>query len=283
MKVGLVVHTGRRDCLDAAREALDVLHALGVDVVVTGPAPPTAELPAPLLTPDSFAAGLDLAVSFGGDGTLLHAAHLCRDAGIPVLGVNVGRFGFLAEVERDGIETALRSVAAGAFEVQQRPTLRLVIEDPQGAELTRGWALNEIAVEKSARQRLLRMEVSVSGTLLARIPADALIVATPTGSTAYALSAGGPLVAPGVEGLLVTPVAPHSLFDRTLVTEARDSVRIDVLAGQEVAVVSCDGRAPCHAPAGGAVVVTGGGRPVALARIAPPDFYGLVRRKFNLQ
>ncbi|MFP5309419.1 MAG: NAD(+)/NADH kinase [Actinomycetes bacterium] len=284
MKVGLVVHTGRADSRTAAHDAGRLLSDLGVDVVAArfDDGNGDVDLGVPEAEPEAFAAGLDLAVSFGGDGTFLRAAHLCRDAGVPVLGVNLGRLGFLAEVEVDDLGHALRSVADGAWRVEDRATLEVVVEDEHGRVVDAGWALNEVSIEKSARQRLLLMDVHVGESLFAKVPADALVVATATGSTAYALSAGGPIVSPQVAATLVTPVAPHSLFDRTLVCGPDEAVRVLVLPDQEPAIVSCDGREPVEVPAAGAVVARGGGAPVRLARVGLTDFYGLVRRKFTL-
>jgi NAD+ kinase len=159
----------------------------------------------------------------------------------------------------------------------------VAVHDADGNELSRGWALNEVAVEKTVRQRLLLVDVHIGGTLFAQVPADALILATATGSTAYALSAGGPIVSPRVDATLVVPVAPHSLFDRTVLAGAGESVRVDLAAGQALGLVSCDGRDPVEVGPGGGVVATGGGRPVLLARVGVSDFYSLVRRKFGLR
>jgi len=236
--------------------------------------------PVPAIT---FAAGLDLAISFGGDGTFLRAAHLCRDEGVPVLGVNLGRLGFLAEVELDDLGPVLRAVVSDGFRVEERPTLTATVHSKDGQVLATGWALNEVALEKTVRQRLLLMDVHVGGTLFAKVPADALILATSTGSTAYALSAGGPILSPAIEATLVVPVAPHTLFDRTVVAGPHEQVRVDLVADQAPAVVSCDGREPVHVEPGGWVEVCGGGTPVRLARVGLLDFYTLVRRKFGLR
>lgn len=293
MRIGLVVHAGRDASVVAAGEAARILRGLDVEVTLTagelGPedsdaavaAAPRETLPTHV-PPDGFASGLDLALSFGGDGTFLRAAHLCRDAHVPVLGVNLGRLGFLAEVEQDDLGPALRAVAAGEFHVEQRPTLEAVITDAAGAVIAQGWALNEVSVEKSARQRLLLMDVHISGTLFAKVPADALILATATGSTAYALSAGGPILSPKLAATLVVPVAPHSLFDRTVVAGPEEEIRVDLVEDQAPALVSCDGRTPVIVPPGGSVVVRGAGPPVLLARVGLLDFYTLVRRKFGL-
>lgn len=283
MKIGLVVHSGRSESLAAATEAARRLEALGTDVVAAADGA-TAELPdVPVVEQDAFAQGLDLAVSLGGDGTFLRAAHLCRDAGVPVLGVNLGRLGFLAEIERDDLHAALASVARGEYEIEERVTLQVQAVAPDGADLVDDWALNEVSIEKTARQRLLLMDVHVGDSLFARIPADALVVATPTGSTAYAFSAGGPILSPSVRATLVTPVAPHSLFDRTLVVASDEVVRIQVLDDQEPAIVSSDGRPPTTVPAGGVIEVVGGGAPVRVARVGPRDFYSVVREKFGLR
>jgi len=283
VRIGLVVHSGREDSLAAAGDGARILRGLDVDVVVAHLGDDPDGIDVEVVDAKDFGAAIDLAISFGGDGTFLRAAHLCRDHDVPVLGVNLGRLGFLAEVEVDELGSALRRVAEGAYVTEDRSTLDVEIRDARGEVQGGGWALNEVSVEKTVRQRLLLMDVHVGDSLFAKVPADALVVATSTGSTAYALSAGGPIVSPRLEATLVTPVAPHSLFDRTLACAPSETVRVHVLDDQPPAVVSCDGRDPFRTPAGGEVVVRGGGRPVRLARVSDLDFYSLVRRKFNLR
>lgn len=289
MKVGLVVHADRDDSLRAATDAARILGELGVGVhVARGPSPEECNVDslgslAVALDADEFAREIDLAISLGGDGTFLRAAHLCRDHGVPVLGVNLGRLGFLAEVERDDLEEALHAVVQGAYTIEERATLHAQVDDADGAPVTTGWALNEVSIEKTARQRLLLMDVHVEGTLFTKVPADALILATPTGSTAYALSAGGPIVSPRVEATLVVPVAPHTLFDRTVVAAPDEVVRVDLVADQAPALVSCDGRDPVEVAAGGTITVVGGKTPVRLVRVGRLDFTAVVRRKFGLR
>jgi NAD+ kinase len=289
VRVGLVVHAGRDASVAAATEAARTLRALDVEVVTANDGvrvyddPGSLEAIATPVAPEAFAEGIDLAVSFGGDGTFLRAAHLCRDVGVPILGVNLGRLGFLAEVELDDLGPALRAVADRAFEVEDRGTLELVVHAPDGTVVQGSWALNEVSVEKTVRQRLLLMDVHVDGTLFAKVPADALILATSTGSTAYALSAGGPIISPKLDATLVVPVAPHSLFDRTVVTGPDEEIRVGLVGDQAPGLVSCDGREPVTLEPGGWVTARGGGRPVRLVRIGPLDFYTLVRRKFGLR
>lgn len=283
MKVGIVVHSGRAESREVATTGARLLTDAGVDVVVADEGDDPGMLDAPVVSRGEFALGLDLAISFGGDGTFLRASHLCRDAGVPVLGVNLGRLGFLAEVERDDLHAAMVAVSEGAYETEDRNTLEVEAHGPQGESLARGWSLNEVSIEKSARQRLLQMDVHVGERLYAKVPADALVVATTTGSTAYALSAGGPILSPAVEATLVVPVAPHTLFDRTLVCGLQEPIRVDLPEDQPAAVVSCDGREPTLVPAGGYVRAVGGATPVRLARVQPHDFYSLVRRKFGLR
>lgn len=283
MRIGLVVHSGRQDSVTAAGDGARLLRDHGVDVVVARMGDDPDGIDATVVEADEFGAAVDLAISFGGDGTFLRAAHLCRDHDVPVLGVNLGRLGFLAEIEEDELAGALRTISDGQFVTEERGTLEVEICAPDGTCVDSGWALNEVSIEKTARQRLLLMDVHVGDSLFAKVPADALVVATSTGSTAYALSAGGPIVSPKLDATLVTPVAPHSLFDRTLVCSPDETVRVHVLQDQEPAIVSCDGREPVQVPPGGEVVVRGGGRPVRLARVSLLDFYGLVRRKFHLR
>ncbi|MFO7960179.1 MAG: NAD(+)/NADH kinase [Nitriliruptoraceae bacterium] len=290
MKVGLVVHAGRPASREVAVEAARTLAELDVEVVVTvGGEVPDDELSgelahlAPMADPADFAAEIGLAITLGGDGTFLRAAHLCRDADVPVLGVNLGRLGFLAEVERHDLGPALRAVADGDYRIEERATLTMEVHDADGGFLASDWALNEVAVEKTVRQRLLLVDVYFDGTFFARVPADALILATATGSTAYALSAGGPIVSPQVAATLVVPVAPHSLFDRTVVAGPEEVVRVELLEGQASGLASCDGRSPVALGPGATVTVIGGAKPVRLARVGLIDFPTLVRRKFGLR
>ncbi len=287
-RIGMVVHAGRPESVRRASDAARQLRQLGLEVVVAH----DAAVPSgsgnglgdigEIVPAASFASAVDLALSFGGDGTFLQAAHLCRDGEVPVLGVNLGRLGFLAEVEQEDLDMALQKLAAGEYVIEHRSTLEVQVTSPIGVEHNYGWALNEVAVEKTARQRLLLMDVKIGGQLFAKVPADALVVATPTGSTAYALSAGGPILSPRVNATLVVPVAPHSLFDRTVVAAPDEAIDIDLRDGQPQALVSCDGRSPLELEAGTRVTVRGGGTPVAIARIEPFEFYGLVRNKFGL-
>ncbi len=289
MRIGLVVHAGRDASLTVARKAAEALTAEGVDVVVAQPDdhdevdPDELARVAPPVSGERFCDGLDLAISFGGDGTFLRAAHLCRDADVPVLGVNLGRLGFLAEVEVDDLGQALETIRQERYALEQRATLDVSIHRPDGTPLRRDWALNEVSVEKSARQRVLHLEVYVDDTLFARMAADALVLATPTGSTAYALSAGGPILSPRLDATLVVPVAPHSLFDRTVVAGPAEEVRVELLAEQAPGLISCDGREPVELAAGGTIRARGAGRPVRIARTHEPDFYRLVREKFGLR
>jgi NAD+ kinase len=296
VRVGIAYHAGRPVAVEGARRAVARLEAAGIEVRTLavhdardddGQAPgTTTEDPwdaATQVDSAAFAEGLDLAVSFGGDGTFLRVAHRCRAADVPMLGVNVGRLGFLAEVEMDDLDEALTAIVAGSLVIEERSTLVIEVDDASGRTVATDWALNEVAIEKSSRQRLIRLDVQVGSTVLAHVPADALIVATTTGSTAYALSAGGPIVSPRVAATLIVPVAPHSLFDRTVLVGPSETVSVSLPLDQDPGVVSSDGRDPVRLDPGGRVRVTGGGQPMRLARVGDGDFYGLVRRKFGLR
>ena len=272
MRVGLVTHPDRPRAVAALEAAADLVAARGHVPVPTDPDEADGATPAPL----------DLVVSFGGDGTFLRAARLARQHDAAVIGVNVGRVGFLAEVDPDDMAHDLGVLLDGGGDVEPRATLEAEVRGADGAVAGLLWALNEIAVQRVDRQRPVRMEVSIAGTPFASLAADALILATPTGSTAYALSAGGPIVSPELDAVLVVPVAPHSLFDRTVVAGPSDAIRIDLAADQDGALVVADGTAPVVIPPGGTVEVRGGGRPVRVARAAAPDFFGRVRRTFRL-
>lgn len=288
MRVVLVAHLARSGAEDVVRRALAGLAEAGHDVELRIPegvgSTPAPDDLAHLVVP--FAAtvptGTDLILSLGGDGTFLRASRLARAVDVPLIGVNVGRLGFLAEIETEDLEEALALLGAGRYAVEERSVLSVTLIDADGSSRGGGWALNDVAIEKAARQRLVRLDVSVGTTPFAAIAADAVIVATSTGSTAYALSAGGPIVNPTLDAMLIAPVAPHSLFDRTVVTDLADTVTIRVGEDQDGAVVSTDGMDPVVLGPGATVVVRGDDRPVRIARVGDGEFFARVRRKFRL-
>jgi NAD+ kinase len=269
-RVGIVTHPRR----DAAREAARRLsESLGRDGVTTVPLADDGGTPA-------RDEPLDLVMSVGGDGTFLRAAYAASHVGCPVLGVKVGRMGFLTEVEPDDAVPLVRAVLAGSARVEER--LALTVEPLSGADFPSQWGLNEIMVEKRARHRLVRLAVEVDGTYVTTFSADGVIVATPTGSTAYSFSARGPIVSPGVDSLVLTPIAAHMVFDRSFVLDASSRVQLEVL-GEESGVLSADGRQSIELPVGSRVLIRASSRPARLVRRSDaPGFLTLVREKFGL-
>jgi NAD+ kinase len=228
---------------------------------------------------EAFVGGLELVISVGGDGTFLRAAHVASRAGCPILGVKVGRVGFLTEVEPGGAEAVLQRVIGGSARIEERLA---VVAEPVGASFEPQWALNEIMVEKRARHRIVRLAVFVDDVYVTTFSADAVIVATPTGSTAYSFSAGGPIVTPVVPCLIVTPVAAHMVFDRSLVLAADERVTLEVV-GEEAGLISADGRESLELPVGSRVRIGCALHGARLVRRedAPP-FHALLREKFGL-
>jgi NAD+ kinase len=282
-RVGFIVHGGREDARAAAVAAVRRIREIGAEPVGCSDDEWPPDVAVELRAPAAFAVDLDVVLVFGGDGTFLRSAYLARDAGVPLLGVNLGRLGFLSELEREAKPEALERVVAGDYTVEERMTLAVSVRDVDGVEVGSSWALNEASVERVVPQRLVVIEVRVGETVFANIPADAMICATPTGSTAYAFSARGPILSPLVDAILLVPVAPHSLFDRTLVIDPRESLSLRPIAVDNPCVVSLDGRESLGVPSGGSVTVARGERPVRMARLAQFDFYRRVREKFGLQ
>jgi len=279
--VGMVVHGGRPAACQAAWAAAARLRASGIEVVgVRGDLWDAAAVE--LRDPGAFSKGLDMVLVFGGDGTFLRAAYLARDAGVPLLGVNLGRLGFLSEIEVADVDPMLDRVAAGDYAVEERMTLRVEVLDADGEVVGTSWALNEASVERTVPQRLVVLEVNIGRRRFVNLPADAVICATPTGSTAYAFSARGPILSPRVDAIVMVPVAAHTLFDRTLVLDPREQLSLRPVGGDNTCVVTTDGRESIAVPAGGSVEVARGEAPVRMARLGPDDFYARIRTKFGL-
>jgi NAD+ kinase len=279
----LLAHTGRAATTEAAQLVVSRLHAAGVEVRVLSAEADEMALTGvqPCSGERGSAAGAELVLVLGGDGTILRAAELARDAGVPLLGVNLGRVGFLAEAEPQDLETTIEQVLDKAYTVEQRMTLDVdVVID--GETVDTGWALNECSVEKAARERMLEVVVEVDGRPLSRWGCDGVVAATPTGSTAYAFSAGGPVVWPTVEALLLVPISAHALFARPLVTAPSSTLAMEVLESGAEAVVACDGRRTRSLPHGARVEVRRGANPVLLARTRERPFTDTLVDKFAL-
>jgi NAD+ kinase len=273
-QVGFVVHPGRASAASTADRLTDWLSHRDATTRWFDDA-----LIEDVRAVDAFVEGLDLVVSVGGDGTLLRAAYVASRTSCPVLGVKVGRLGFLTEVEPDRAEKLLEQFLAGSARIEERLA---ALAEPVGAGFPPQWALNEIMVEKRARHRLVRLAVFVDEAYVTTFSADAVIVATPTGSTAYSFSGGGPIVTPTVPCLVLTPVAAHMVFDRSFVLADSERVTLEVV-GDEEGLISADGRASLELPVGARVRI---GRAPSGARLVrsedAPPFHSLVREKFGL-
>ncbi|MDP3712794.1 MAG: NAD kinase [Mycobacteriales bacterium] len=278
----LLAHTGRPATVDAARLVVSRLLEAGVEVRVLAEESDDLKTEGVVVRDEAgCATGAELVLVLGGDGTILRAAELARGGGVPLLGVNLGRVGFLAEAEHSDLEATVEQVLDRAYEVEERMTLGIdVVVD--GERVDSGWALNEAAVEKAARERMLELVVEVDGRPLSRWGCDGVVAATPTGSTAYAFSAGGPVVWPAVEATLVVPVSAHALFARPLVVSPSSVVALEVLPSGCSAVVTCDGRRSRELPHGARVEVRRGDIPVLLARTRERAFTDTLVEKFAL-
>ncbi|MFT8638166.1 MAG: NAD kinase [Pseudoclavibacter sp.] len=224
---------------------------------------------------------LELVMVLGGDGTILNAAEIVRPRSVPILGVNLGHVGFLAEAERDDLLLTVQRVVAGEYTVEER--LALEIEISHGGRVVgQDWALNDATVEKSRGDKMINVVCAIGGTALSRYACDGIVMSTPTGSTAYNFSAGGPVVWPDVEALLFVPLNAHALFSRPLVISPDSDIAIQVSADSEGADVWCDGRRLTHVPAGARIVGRRSRRPVRLARLNQATFVSRLVHKFDL-
>ncbi len=230
----------------------------------------------------SAAAGCELVVVLGGDGTILRGAELSRPSGVPLLGVNLGHVGFLAEAESDDLDTTVDEVVHRRWTVEERLTLDVQVQ-VDGEVLHSGWALNEASIEKAARQRMLEVLVEVDHRPLSRWAGDGVVCATPTGSTAYAFSAGGPVVWPELAAVLLVPLSAHALFARPLVVSPQSLIAIRLLADSgNAGTLWCDGRRTYQVPPGARIEVRGSDLPVRLARLHQAPFTDRLVRKFGL-
>jgi NAD+ kinase len=286
----VLAHTGKENARRSARLVVDRLTAAGIAARITDAEARAVECAGATVLPagPGAAEGAELVIVLGGDGTLLRAAEIARPARTPLIGVNLGHIGFLAEAEPDGLAETVDRLVAGDYRVEERMTIDVVARD-NGTEIARTWALNEATVEKAARERMVEVIIEVDGRPLSRWGCDGVVCATPTGSTAYAFSAGGPVVWPEVEALLMVPISAHALFAPPMVVSPRSVLAVELVseglgghdegggtgaakAGIETAgaVMWCDGRRRFDLPPGSRVEARRGSLPVLLARMHGP-------------
>ena len=294
----VVFHTRREDALHAALETIHALIARGMSAVVQPD--DLVELKSfatrhdkiswldsaqPLQTGQSAGASVDeleVAIVLGGDGTILKAAELVREGQTPIVGINLGHVGFLAESEREELAEAVHRVVERDYTITELLTIDVTVQ-VEGNEVYRSWALNEATVEKNARERMLEVVVEVDGRPLSSFGCDGIVMSTPTGSTAYAFSAGGPVVWPSVEALLLVPLSAHALFARPLVVNPHSVLAVEVLKRSAgVGVLWCDGRRSTELPLGARVEVSRSAKSVRLARLRSGPFTDRLVQKFAL-
>jgi NAD+ kinase len=292
-RILLVTHVGRPEAQELAAAVATRLLASGVGVAA--PRDELVDTPLALVEgvqaaaagdgsdgSHSAAAGCELVCVLGGDGTILRGAELSRGSGVPLLGVNLGHVGFLAEAEREDLEATVERIVDRDYTVEERMTLEVQAWE-DGRTVFSSWALNEVTVEKASRERMLELTVAIDGRPLSTWGCDGIVMATPTGSTAYAFSAGGPIVWPDVEALLLVPISAHALFSRPVVVGPQARLVVEVLdRTQGSGVVWCDGRRAVDLPPGARIEVQRSRQPVRLARVSTGGFTDRLVEKFRL-
>ncbi|HLP23834.1 MAG TPA: NAD kinase [Microbacteriaceae bacterium] len=285
----VMAHVARPDSLDATRRAVARLSQAGARAVISAEQWDDIVAHAPQIASQALRLGVDVSASeltlvlaLGGDGTILRAAELVRDAGTPILGVNLGSVGFLAEVELDSLDDTVDRALAGTYRIEDRLALDVRVTEGD-REVYLGWALNEVTVEKAAPARMLDVVLEVDGRPISSIGCDGVVFATPTGSTAYNFSAGGPIVWPGVEALLCVPLSAHALFAKPLVVAPDSTLSVEIRQRSAAeGTLICDGRRVFSLNRRARVSATRSDQPVRLARVHDDTFADRLVRKFDL-
>ncbi len=281
--VGIVVHRAREEAWNLALEAAVWLAERGHEVRLPSDDAKLTGLVASGVPDEGLGEGLELMLSLGGDGTMLRAIDLVVPYGVPVLGLNVGHLGYLTTCEPAELTSALERFFAGDYEIEERMTIEVTADVAStGQRFDRLTAVNEAWLEKAQPGHTVHMSVEVGGQPFTTYAADGIIVATPTGSTAYNLSVRGPILSPTLEAMVMTPVAPHQLFDFSLVVDKSQHIRIEVL-DERAAILLVDGRTVCEVSAGDVVTCRKGRHAARLVTFGGRDFHRILKSKFGLQ
>ena len=280
MRVGLYANPEKDVHFSVTRQVAQKLHALGAEAVIGEDHTGLQSIDIPKAVRGSYA-NCNCIISLGGDGTFLSAAHLpgCRD--IPLIGVNLGSVGFLPELLPHELDDALERLVRGHWNLEQRMMLSVAGFDAAGGEITSGYALNDAVISRGGRSRIVTLELMINETLVDRIPGDGLIVSTPTGSTAYSLSSGGPIIHPELMLLLITPVCPHTLHNRSYIAAENSQVKIRLCDYPYQATLSIDGRHEVAMESGSQVIIRKADRTLKMIRLGPDHFYAMLPQKIH--
>jgi NAD+ kinase len=279
----LVAHPHREGAISVAQDLVRRLCEAGMTVRVLAEEAGILACTGAVSVPnDELAAkGAELVIALGGDGTLLRAAELARPQRTPLLGVNLGHVGFLAEADPVALDVTAAKILSGDYDVDERLAIDVTVI--RGGEIViRDWALNDMSVEKAAREHMINVVLEIDGRPLSRWGCDGIVCATPTGSTAYAFSAGGPVVWPSVQALLVVPLSAHALFARPLVVSPSSTVAVEMTDPETVAVMFCDGRRTHEIEPLDRLEVVRSESPVRLVRLRNAPFTDRLVDKFQL-
>ena len=281
MNVGVVGNPSYRDLRTILAHLATVAPRLGMTLFTEESLAPhwPDPRPAPIASPKT---PLDCLLTLGGDGTLLRGARSLNGTNTPILGVNLGRVGFLTTANAQTLDWALDALVRNAYATESRLALVSTIEAKDGARSVEPSVLNDVVIHKGGVARVVRMRVSVDGDEVGQYSADGIIIATPTGSTAYSLSAGGPIVVPGVDAIVVTAICPHTLAVRPLVLPSHVTVIVEPMSPwSEQVLVSFDGQVGTTMEPGERLVVKRADRPVLLVRLGPEGFFARMRKKLQ--
>lgn len=286
-RIGVVGHPGYAGLSEVSRALRSLAEPLGVELApepaLAALLPDSEPLGDPTEGPDAVFRdrGVDAMLSLGGDGTLLRAARMLDGRAAPILGVNLGRLGFLTSCAAEELEIGVRRLAAGDYHAERRMTLHASAVGRDGAVRQSWRSLNDVVLHKGGFARVVRFSVWVDGEPLGAFGADGVVVSTPTGSTAYSLSAGGPVVVPTVQSLVLTPVSPHTLAIRPVVLPPTAEVRIAGDGGTEEMLATIDGQVGAHVSSTESLVIRRADAPVLIVRFEGSSFFARLRQKMG--
>ncbi|KJS17448.1 MAG: inorganic polyphosphate kinase [Peptococcaceae bacterium BRH_c4b] len=278
--VGIVVNTGKEKVSGLIEIIIKWLHNNGVRVMMNREASQLLDKPEFYRPMEEITESCGCILVLGGDGTMLNTARVAAPSGIPLLGINLGRLGFLSELDIPDIIPGLEKLVSGNYRIEERMMLKSQVIR-QGRVMETAIALNDAVITKGAFARLIRLKTNIDGEHIGTYPADGIIVASPTGSTAYSLSAGGPVVTPEMELMLITPICPHSLWARPLVISSRSGVEVELLSDNAEVMLTMDGQHAFRLEKNDAVLITRAPRTARFIRLNKRSFYSILHSKLN--